>query len=436
MLILPLHQIDNKFMKIFKFGGASVKNADSIKNVIEILKQHKGQKIIVVLSAMGKTTNAMEKLLDHYFNGENNLAISQLGYIKEYHSSIIEQLFPDSHQVFNEIELCFDEISRIININPSNSYDQHYDQLVSMGEIIATKILSNYMSFCDIDTHWLDIRGVIITDASFREAKIDWKKTQENVDNKLVSFQADSKTIVTQGFIGSTKTGETTTLGREGSDFTGAILAFCLGAESLTIWKDVPGLLNADPKYFNETVKIETLSFGETVELAYYGASIIHPKTIKPLQNKNIPLHVKSFLSPTEPGSTISADFSNDKNIPSYIFKQNQVLISIAPRDYSFMDENNLSFIFNALANSRMKANMMQNSAISFSVCTDHDQRKLDNFIAFVKPHFAIKYNTGLHLLTIRNYNSQIINKIVGSKKVLLEQKSRSTVQMVVDGLF
>ncbi len=423
-------------MKVFKFGGASVKDSNSIKNVVEILKRYDDVEKILVLSAMGKTTNALEKVLDDYFSGNFHDALDKLNGIKSYHYEIVDQLFPQSNPVNEELSGCFEKIENLFSVEPNKSYDQHYDEIVSMGEIIATKILSWYLTLSGMGAKWVDVREIIITDSNFREAKVNWPQTLNNVKSKLLPQVEASSIIITQGFIGSSQSGETTTLGREGSDFTGAILAYCTNAESLTIWKDVPGLLNADPKFFKETIKIESLSFGETVELAYYGASIIHPKTIKPLQNKNIPLHVKSFLSPDEPGSTISSDFSNDKKVPSYIFKQEQVLISIAPRDYSFMDENNLSTIFKSLANNKMKVNMMQNSAISFSVCTDFNHRKLENFMADVKPHFSVKYNTGLHLLTIRNYNRDIINQIVGNKNVLLEQKSRSTVQMVVDGLF
>ncbi|MCE9540445.1 MAG: aspartate kinase, partial [Bacteroidetes bacterium] len=366
-------------MKVFKFGGASVKDADAVKNVATILKQYPDQNIVVVLSAMGKTTNALERLTNAYFFSRENKtggtedAAAVLEEIKKYHFDIIEQLFPDKgHPIYNEINNAFVELDWAIEETPSHSYDHEYDQIVSIGEIVSTKIVNAYLNQAGIKSKWQDVRDFIQTDNTYRQGNVDWELTQR-LSQTLITSEG---IVVTQGFIGGTSENFTTTLGREGSDYTAAIIAFTGNAESVTIWKDVPGVLNADPKWFAETKKIEHLSYHDAIELAYYGATVIHPKTIKPLQNKKIPLYVKSFLNPCDAGTIINEDQSS-LPLPCFIFKVNQVLLSISPKDFSFIVEENFSAIYKLFAEKQVKINMMQNSAISFSVCIDNDANKL-----------------------------------------------------------
>ncbi|MES2138092.1 MAG: aspartate kinase [Bacteroidota bacterium] len=420
-------------MKVFKFGGASVKDAEAVKNVATILKQYPDQNIVVVLSAMGKTTNALERLTNAYFFSEENKtgeienAAAVLEEIKKYHFDIIEQLFSDkNHSIYNEINNAFVELDWAIEEAPSHSYDHEYDQIVSIGEIVSTKIVNAYLNQAGIKSKWQDVRDFIQTDNTYREGNVDWELTQ-----RLSQSLATSEGItVTQGFIGGTSENFTTTLGREGSDYTAAIIAFTSNAESVTIWKDVPGVLNADPKWFAETKKIEHLSYHDAIELAYYGATVIHPKTIKPLQNKKIPLYVKSFLNPGDAGTIINEDQSS-LPLPCFIFKVNQVLVSISPKDFSFIVEENFSAIYKLFAEKQVKINMMQNSAISFSVCIDNDAHKLPDLIKTLQKDYRVLYNENLELITIRYYDQATIDRVTSDKKVLLEVKSRYTVQLV-----
>lgn len=420
-------------MRVFKFGGASVKDAEAVKNVATILKQYPNQNIVVVLSAMGKTTNALERLTNAYFFSEENKtaetenAAAVLEEIKKYHFDIIEQLFPDkSHSIYNEINNAFVELDWAIEEPPSHSYDHEYDQIVSIGEIVSTKIVNAYLNQAGIKSKWQDVRDFIQTDNTYREGNVDWELTQR-LSQTLTTNEG---IIITQGFIGGTSENFTTTLGREGSDYTAAIIAFTSNAESVTIWKDVPGVLNADPKWFAETKKIEHLSYHDAIELAYYGATVIHPKTIKPLQNKKIPLYVKSFLNPEEAGTIINEDQSS-LPLPCFIFKVNQVLISISPKDFSFIVEENFSAIYKLFAEKQVKINMMQNSAISFSVCIDNEAHKLPDLIKTLQKEYRVLYNENLELITIRYYDQATIDRVTIDKKVLLEVKSRYTVQLV-----
>lgn len=420
-------------MKVFKFGGASVKDAEAVKNVATILKQYPDQNIVVVLSAMGKTTNALERLTNAYFfSGENKTSETEntaaaLEEIKKYHFGIIEQLFPDKgHPIYNEINNAFVELDWAIEEPPSHSYDHEYDQIVSIGEIVSSKIVNAYLNQAGIKSKWQDVRDFIQTDNTYREGNVDWELTQR-LSQTLTTSEG---IIVTQGFIGGTSENFTTTLGREGSDYTAAIIAFTTNAECVTIWKDVPGVLNADPKWFAETKKIEQLSYHDAIELAYYGATVIHPKTIKPLQNKKIPLYVKSFLKPEEAGTIINEDQS-PLPLPCFIFKVNQVLISISPKDFSFIVEENFSAIYKLFAEKQVKINMMQNSAISFSVCIDNDAQKLPDLIKTLQKDYRVLYNENLELITIRYYDQATIDRVTIDKKVLLEVKSRYTVQLV-----
>lgn len=420
-------------MKVFKFGGASVKDADAVKNVVSILKQFPADNIIVVVSAMGKVTNALERLVNAvYYKKENPTDV--LNEIKKYHFDIIEQLFPDKNlSIYDEISNTFVELDWAIEEEPSPNYDFEYDKIVCMGEIISTKIVNAYLNEAGINSKWWDVRDFIQTDNAYREGKVDWELTQTLVNKNLLPYFKESKNsiVITQGFIGGTSENYTTTLGREGSDYTAAILAFTANAESITIWKDVPGVLNADPKYFSETQKLEQISYQDAIELAYYGVSVIHPKTIKPLQNKKIPLYVKSFIHPEDKGTVISEDQS-PLPIPCFIFKTNQVLISISPKDFSFIVEENFSDIFNLFAEKQVKINVMQNSAISFSLSVDNDERKLHELIKTLQKDYRVLYNDNLELITIRYYDQPTIDKLTVDKIILLEVRSRYTAQLVV----
>jgi len=414
-------------LKVFKFGGASVKDAGSVRNVAAVLKKFPNQKIAVVVSAMGKTTNALEKLTDAYALKKGN-SISILGEIKKYHFDIIDVLFSNiSHAVYSEVQTVFSELERKVSQAPSDSYNKEYDQIVSVGEIISSKIVSAYLNESGVKNNWLDIREIIRTDNTWREGKVNWELT-ERLSAVLNSKQ---ELIVTQGFIGQTPDNFTTTLGREGSDYTASILAYCTNAESVTIWKDVSGVMNADPKWFDETKLIDQMSYQDAIELAYYGATVIHPKTIKPLQNKKIPLYVRSFLQPGEKGTVIN-DKRSHLPIPCFIFKVNQILLSISPKDFSFIVEENFSDIFKTFAGHQVKINVMQNSAISFSVCADNDARKIPQLIKTLQKDFRVLYNENLELITIRYYNQATINRVCIGKKIFLEHKSRYTVQLVV----
>jgi aspartate kinase len=418
-------------MQVFKFGGASVKDAQGVKNVVEVFKQFPNQKIAVVVSAMGKTTNSLERLAKAFFYKTENAEII-LEEIKKYHVDICHHLFANSsHPIFIELENTFVELYWAIEDEPTHGFDFEYDQIVSMGEVISTKIISAYLNDVGLQNKWIDARGLIQTDNTYREGKVDFELTETLIKRDLLPVFNSFNSIVTQGFIGGTSENFTTTLGREGSDYTASILAYCLNADNVTIWKDVPGVLNADPKWFSHTKKIDQLSYHDAIELTYYGATVIHPKTIKPLQNKNIPLYVKSFLQPKDEGTVIK-DGEKRLHIPSYIFKINQVLISIQPKDFSFIAEDNLSDIFEVFAKHGIKINLMQLSAISFSVCCDNDESKIQNLVNELQSQFKILYNSGLELMTVRYYTQETIDTLTYQKIILLEQRSRYTVQMVM----
>ncbi|OFY95175.1 MAG: aspartate kinase [Bacteroidetes bacterium RIFCSPLOWO2_12_FULL_31_6] len=419
--------------KVYKFGGASVKDANAVKNVGTII-QLNHDNLVVVISAMGKTTNGLEKVVEAYFNRDKK-CVAYLADVKKYHFDILNDLFENKqHPVFTEIHNTFIEIEWEIETEPTREYDYVYDQIVAVGELLSTKIVSAYLNEVSIKNTWVDVRAIIQTDNTYRNAKINWTLT-EQLTQKIIQPLFDKKEqtiVITQGFIGSSSELFTTTLGREGSDFTAGILAYCINAESVTIWKDVPGMLNADPKWFDDTKKIDNISYHEAVELAYYGASVIHPKTIKPLHNKNIPLYIKSFVSPHEEGTLINNNTIKDEAIPSFIFKMNQVLISISAKDYSFIIEDNLSQIFGVFANLGITINLMQNSAISFSVCVDFDAQKTKRLIEILRKDYKILYNENLELVTIRHYDQQTIDRVTLHKKIMVEQKSRNTARLVM----
>lgn len=421
-------------MKVFKFGGASIKDADAVKNVAEIIRLFPNEKIAVVISAMGKVTNALERLTNAYYYKKEDPTIV-LNEIKKYHLTIIDGLFPDkSHPIYTEIHNAFAEIEWIIEDAPVHTFDHEYDQIVSMGEIISTKIVSAYLNECGLKNCWADARDFIKTDTSYREAKVDWEQTEKLANEVFKNIFKHINIVITQGFIGCTSENYTTTLGREGSDYTAAIIAYCLNSENVTIWKDVPGVLNADPKWFDDTRLIPQLNYLDAIELSYYGATVIHPKTIKPLQNKNISLYVRSFIEPTAKGTVINNEY-NKLPIPCFIFKVNQVLISIMPKDFSFIAEDNLEEIFKLFYSCGVKINTMQNSAISFSVCVDNNPEKLDILIKKLQNNYKVLYNSNLELITIRHYNDETIRRVCINKEVLLEVKSRNTVQLVVKNL-
>ncbi len=420
-------------MNVFKFGGASVKNAVAVKNVADILRLYPSEKIVVVVSAMGKTTNELERLMNAYFHSskkENSTAV--LNDIKKYHYDIIDGLFNSkTHAIYDEIHNTFAELEWIIEDAPTHNHDHEYDQVVCIGEILSTKIVSAYLFEVGIKNKWLDARDIIKTDNTYREGKVNWEQTEKNTQEILLPLLNENNIAITQGFIGGTSENYTTTLGREGSDYTAAILAYCINAKSVTIWKDVPGVLNADPKWFDDTRLIPQLNYLDAIELAYYGATVIHPKTIKPLQNKNIGLFVRSFVEPKAPGTTINKEFTQQP-IPCFIFKVNQVLISISPKDFSFIVEENFEEIFQLLSGCGVKINTMQNSAISFSICVDNNPEKIELLIARLQKNYKVLYNSGIELITIRHYNDATIERVCINKEILLEVKSRNTVQLVV----
>ena len=417
-------------MIVFKFGGASVKNADAIKNLVNIVQQYKKDQLIIVVSAMGKITNALEKLCNQYC--ENNIDfIDTFNEISDYHFAIVDELFESQcHQTSKQVYLLFEKLREYLHNQPSGNYDYDYDQIISFGELVSSAIVAGYLNDQGIANQWIDITTCLKTDETYREAKVDWEESNSLIMNTFNFNQ--NKFFLTQGFIGSAKNGNRTTLGREGSDYTAAILAYAMNAEKVVIWKDVVGVLNADPRLNENAVKLDEISYQEAIELAYYGAQVIHPKTIKPLHNKNIPLYVKSFIVPNESG-TLIRNFDKPLDLmPIFIVKKQQVLISISPKDFSFIVEENISSIFALFAKLRIKVNLMQNSAISFSVSIDNDTHKLSILIKELQKDYKVLYNENLELITIRHYTKQAIAEIIGNRKVLVEQKSRRTARYVV----
>ena len=412
-------------IKVLKFGGASIKNSERIANVFSIINNFKNQKIIIVFSAIANVTNLLEDLVDLYFNNSQQLK-SKLLEIRNVHAQITKELFEKDHQVFIEIEKIFSEIDFFLKTNSNKNLSFVYDQIVSAGELLSSKILSNYLTNNNFENRLVDARDIIKTNDKYQNANIDWASTKDKIKSYLVDFP-----IITQGFIGSDSSNYTTTLGREGSDFTAAIIANVLNVSEVTIWKDVDGVLNADPRYFNDFVLLDQLPYSEAVELAFYGAKVIHPRTIQPLQEKNIPLIVRSFLNYDNKGTIINNDNKN-LSIPSFIVKENQVLISISDNNLSFIIEEHLSWIFFVLDRYDIRLNLMQNSAVSFSICVDNKRTSINSLIAELSSKFKVYYNDSVKLFTIRHYNQDSIDKVIANKKVLLEQKSRNTVQFVV----
>ncbi|MGP1514604.1 MAG: aspartate kinase [Bacteroidales bacterium] len=426
-------------MKIYveKFGGASVNSSDAIKNVEHILSLE-NKKRVVVISAMGKTTNKLENIVNKWFK-EKLFFEEQFNDLENYHYQIINNLFYSSNgkflfakelsQITKEI---FEELKQKIQITPTGDYNFLYDSIVPFGEKISTTIVSYYLNSVGVINKLIYSHNLIKTDNNYRDANINWLHTQNEINSKLIPLLDEYDLVITQGFVGGTKENLTTTLGREGSDYSAAILSHCLNATSMTVWKDVPGLLNADPKRLRNTAKILTMPYTEAVELSYYGASIIHPKTIKPLENAKIPLFIKSFLQPLERGTTICDSQNVNPIVPNFIFKDNQTLLSITPKDLSFASESILSNIFSLLAKHKIRVNMMQNSAISFSVCFDENPNILPSVLKDLEEEFFVRYNEGLQLITIRHYTLEAVNKAINGRKILIEQKSRITAQYLL----
>jgi aspartate kinase len=417
-----------------KFGGASVNSAASIRNVISILQLDEKVRVVVV-SAMGKTTNSLEKIIDlwHRYTKFNE---SEYDFIKQYHTKIVTELFenmPSQSIALVMVEEVFAELKQnLLSLNPKD-YDFLYDSIVSYGERISTAIISLYMTSLDINHRLIPAQEVIKTDNSYRGAQVDWKKTQQAVKDKFKTLFLETDLVLTQGFIGSTREGYTTTLGREGSDYSAAILAYCLNAKSLTIWKDVEGLMSADPKRMPNAKKLEQVPYREAIELSYYGASIIHPKTIKPLENKSIPLYVKSFVNPEKEGSVINHTEEVKPLVPNYIFKDKQTLLSVSAKDFSFIVEENLANIFSELSSFGVKVNLIQNSALTFSVCFDQNDYILPRLIESLQQNYNVKYNNDLQLITIRHYTQETIENLNKTGRILIEQKNRVTLQCLIE---
>ncbi len=420
-------------MRVFKFGGASVKDADGVRNIASILNEFNGSRTVLIVSAMGKMTNALEKLAHSFFERDKPAVEEQLMAIRKFHEGIVEELFGDKNQaLIDDLHNTFVELEWQLEDDPVGTFDFEYDQIVCIGEMLSTKIVAAYLNSKEQHCKWVDVRGLVRTDNNYRNANVDWQLSEKQIKESILEKNRGVNLFVTQGFVGGTSENFSSTLGREGSDFTAAIFANALDAEDVVIWKDVEGMLNADPKYYDHPVKLNQISYKEAVELAYFGASVIHPKTIKPLQNKNIPLWVKSFLNPLNKGSIINGDESSDQLIPSYIHKENQCLISIAPKDFSFIDEKSLAQIFEAFASAKIGINVMQNSAISFSVCLDNTGNDLSLLMESIKENYEVKFNSSLTLITIRHYNDEIIAELLIGKKVYMTQRTRSTARFVV----
>jgi aspartate kinase len=419
-------------MKVFKFGGASVKDAAAVKNVVAVLSLFRSEQLVVVVSAMGKTTNALEQVVNAYFNKNEKLP-EHLKQVKEYHQNIIKDLgFKSDHRIYEVLENTFVQIDWILEEEPFRGYAFAYDQIVSHGELLSSEIISAYLNENNFKNSWLDIRDCLVTDNTYREGKVSWELTEKLINRKIPQLLQVHPLVITQGFIGATSENFTTTLGREGSDYTAAILSYCLHADEMIVWKDVPGVLSADPKFYGDAVKLQEISYLDAIELTYYGATVIHPKTIKPLENKNIPLRVMSFMSPKEKGTSIWSHKETKPLVPSFIFKTNQILISISAKDFSFIAEESLSKIFGLFAEHKVKINLMQNSAISFSVCVDNDPFKIPDLLSALQKEFKVLYNDSLKLITVRHYYPSTIEALIKDKTILLEQRSRNTAQIVL----
>ncbi|MDH1882649.1 aspartate kinase [Empedobacter falsenii] len=411
-------------MKVFKFGGASVKDAAGVRNVASLLQSVGYENTCIIVSAMGKTTNALEEVVKRYFEEQD--FEKTINEVKEQHIALATELFDNPAEVSNEISQFFDDIVSFLRRNKSPNYSYVYDQVVCCGELISTKIISMYLNSIQINNEWLDVRDYIKTDNTYREGKVNWTLTEESIKRL-----PNTGLFITQGFLGSDPNFFTTTLGREGSDYSAAIFAYCLNADSMTIWKDVPGVLNADPRYFDNAELLNHISYEEAIELAYYGASVIHPKTLQPLQQKEIPFFVKSFINPTEAGTEVAKGQPLDPKVPCFILKREQHLIRLSSKDFSFITEDKLSGIFNKLYDYQIKVNLMQNSAISLSLCLEDKYDNLEKFVADMNEEYKVQEENNVLLYTIRHFDADS-DKVVSKEKELLRQTVRETLQIVV----
>ena len=419
-------------MKVFKFGGASIRDVDAIRNVAQIIEQYQDNRLLIVVSAMGKITNALEALLNAYYKQDKQALAIKLKEIKTQHDAILSALFATDHPIYDDIHDLFVDMEWILEEEPEDSYDYLYDQIVSMGELLSTKIVAAYLNDLGLYTTWLDVRDCIATDNTYREAKIDWPLTQENIQSTVPAL-LDKGLVLTQGFVGCTSENFTTTLGREGSDFTAAIFSYCLNAENMSIWKGVPGVLTGDPRLFDNMTKLEQLSYTEAIEMTYYGAQVIHPKTIRPLQNKQIPLHVKSFVDPAGSGTTI-ANIEGVEYPAMIVVKKKQALLKIVSKDFYFVDETKFSQLFDVLAQNRIKVNMTQNTALAFSVCVNDDADKIAQLQEQIAADYSVEKIDNLKLITIRYSDADTLARFDNGRKIYLEEKIRDTIQLVIDG--
>ena len=416
-------------MKIFKFGGASVKDADGVRNVFDLLESVGHQNILIVVSAMGKITNAMEAIVENYFNKAGYLSQS-IFVVKRHHIEILNNLFPNNnHEVYGEVKKLFEILDNFLVHNKSTNFSFVYDQIVSFGELLSTKIIAHYFIHQGLETEWVDARNCIKTDSYYRDANLDWETTSKTIKDNI----SKEKLVITQGFIGRDENNFTTTLGREGSDYSAAIFGYALNAESVTIWKDVPGVLNADPRHFDNTTLLHQISYREAIELAYYGASVIHPKTLQPLQRKEIPLYVKSFQNPTAEGTAVMKGKTLIPETPCFILKKQQVLLSLFSLDFSFIVEHNISAIFALLHQYQMRVELVQNSAISFSVCINNKYGRLEELVTALQARFRVEVSENVDLYTIRHFNREAIHRIKNyDRPILLEQRTQQTAQFVL----
>jgi aspartate kinase len=419
----------NSTMKVFKFGGASVNSVERIQNVANILKTYSNDQLVVIISAMGKTTNALEKVVEAFFRGEKDQALDLFNNVKQQHLTTAKYLLVKNYNAcYRQLNDFFTEVEWLLHDKPVRNFDYYYDQVVCVGELLSTAIVSHYLNEVGVDNQWLDVRDILRTDDNFRDATVDWQYTEQHI-RSAISDQRPT-IYLTQGFIGSTDENESTTLGREGSDYTAAIFANLLNAESLSIWKDVEGVMSADPKQFPEATFISDLSFNEVIEMAYYGAQVIHPKTIKPLQNKNIPLHVKCFLDLALPGTTISN--KKVKNLPPIVvIKEKQVLMHLRSQDFSFVGEKPMSRLYEIFSQLKSRPNLVQTGAISVQLCVDDHPEKIDQLAAAASSIFDVELERGLTLLTIRHFNRELLDKMIAGKEQLLQQQRKSTVQVL-----
>jgi aspartate kinase len=422
-------------MKVFKFGGGILHSAEAVKKIPSVIGMFPGEPLIIVVSAFGKTTNALEELIQARYRQSENVD-NIIGKIIDYHREILHNLFPDTtHPVYAATQVLWDELNEIMLLETPSPYAEFYDKAICYGELMSSVIVSHALKSAGFDNNWLDVRKILKTDSNFRDASIDWKSCGANAEREirplLEKRDGNRPLMVTQGFIGSDQQGRSTSLGREGSDYTASIFASLLNANEVIIWKDVPGILNADPKHFRQTVKLDHISYAEATELAYYGAKVIHPKTVKPLQNKGIPMQVRSFLDLLLPGTLIHAGAEPESSIPNFIFKFDQVLISVSTRDLSFIDEKVFNDVFALLSRFSIHMNIIQNSALTLSFCID-DHLNFQDLIGELQENYTVKYNQGLELITIRHFNEKAAEPVLMGKQILLEQHSRAVVQYVV----